>query len=73
MWLELSQGRKSIERQTYSLLEWLGDIGGLYDAVHIVGGTLVGGLATLAMRTRLLVLGFRRLARSPSSSTTSGQ
>ena len=26
-----------IERETYSSLEWLGDIGGLYDAMLLIG------------------------------------
>ena len=35
------QGSKVIERQTYSLLEWLGDIGGLFDALRLIGAGLV--------------------------------
>ena len=29
-----------IERQTYSLLEWVGDVGGLYDGLLIVLGPI---------------------------------
>ena len=30
-----------IERQTYSALEWLGDIGGLFDMLKLLGYMLV--------------------------------
>lgn len=29
------------ERQSYSFLEWLGDIGGLYDALKLIGMFIV--------------------------------
>ena len=33
MWLELDKEHQIIQRQTYSLLEWLGDVGGLFDGL----------------------------------------
>ena len=38
-----------IERSTYSFLEWLGDIGGLSDAVFIVGKVLMAPIAVIAL------------------------
>ena len=38
-----------IERSTYNFLEWLGDVGGLFDAVIIVGGVLIAPIATIAL------------------------
>ena len=35
-----------IERQTYSSLDFLGDCGGLFDALRLIGGALVGGAAS---------------------------
>lgn len=34
--LYFGQDQTVIERQTYSMLEWLGDIGGLSDALRII-------------------------------------
>ena len=31
-WIELGQDLIYVERQTYSFLEWLGDVGGLFEA-----------------------------------------
>ena len=36
-YIELSMDQQVIERSTYSVLEWLGDIGGLYDALRLIG------------------------------------
>jgi len=43
-----------IERQTYSMLEWLGDIGGLFDALYIIGSVFVAPLTGFALKTALL-------------------
>ena len=36
---------KVIERSTYSLLDWLGDVGGLYDGLKLIGTALVSPFA----------------------------
>lgn len=41
------------ERQTYSLLDWLGDIGGLLDAFRLIGAFLVGPVASYALQAKL--------------------
>ena len=48
-----------IERQTYSLLEWLGDVGGLFDALVIIGEFLVGPISAFALKATLLSKIFR--------------
>ena len=52
--------RTEIERTTYNILEWLGDIGGLSDAMYVIGGRLVGPISAIALNTELLVSLFRR-------------
>mmetsp|Transcript_16052 Transcript_16052/g.20333 ORF Transcript_16052/g.20333 Transcript_16052/m.20333 type:complete len:101 (-) Transcript_16052:837-1139(-) len=42
------------ERGTYSLLEWLGDVGGLFDALKIIGHWLVVPFASYALKTELV-------------------
>jgi len=36
-----------IERQTYSALEYLGDLGGLFDALGYLGSALVAPIAAM--------------------------
>ena len=49
-----------IERESYSLLEWLGDIGGLLDAQFYICRFLVGPIATFRLKSLLLSSVFRR-------------
>ena len=48
------------ERESYSVLEWLGDIGGLLDALQYIGHFLVGPIATYSLKTLLLSSIFKR-------------
>ena len=50
MILHFSQNMVAIERSTYSGLEWLGDIGGLFEGLSAVGWALVGPLAAYTLR-----------------------
>lgn len=59
-WLELSPSLTTIERQTYSMLEWLGDTGGLFEGFNVIGAFIVAPIATYAMRMQLLTLSFSR-------------
>ena len=54
MWLELSNEHTIINRQTYSLLEMVGDIGGLFDGLLTIGHILLGPVAAYAMKAQLL-------------------
>ena len=49
MWLELSQDLTTIERETYNALEWLGDVGGLFDMLQLIGSKLVSPFSALAL------------------------
>ena len=42
------------ERQTYNLLEWLGDIGGLFDALRYIGIFIVEPFAAYQLKVGLL-------------------
>ena len=57
--IEQGQNKTYIERVTYSLLEWLGDIGGLHDALLTIGGALCGPIAAFMMKNEILEHAFR--------------
>ena len=57
--MSVSLHRDVTSRQTYSLLEWLADIGGLYDALKIISGALVAPLSSFALKAELLTQIFR--------------
>ena len=50
----MSQDVTIIERSTYTMLEWLGDIGGLFDALAIIGRVLIAPVAAISMQAKLL-------------------
>ena len=54
--MNLSIGSKEtlIERQTYSILDWVGDVGGLMDGLRIIAVNLVAPLAALNLKAELL-------------------
>ena len=51
-----------INRSAYSLLDWLGDVGGLFDALRLIASMLAGPFAALALKAELLSQVFRYLA-----------
>ena len=52
--LELNQEGTTIERTTYSSLEWLGDVGGLFDGLGLIAQLAVGPFARFAVQSTLL-------------------
>ena len=58
LWLELGQTVYKVERQTYSLLDWLGDVGGLFDGLCIIFSSIMGTLASLSLKSKILALVF---------------
>jgi len=52
--ITLTMDQNIIERQTYSLLEWLGDVGGLFDGLCLIGGLIIAPLGAFALKTELL-------------------
>ena len=67
--MELNAKKKVFERQTYSLLEWLGDVGGLYDGELLIGRFIVGPLADFAVSSALLTKIFSLAPRNKTSKT----
>ena len=66
--LELSQHETMIERQTYSFLEWLGDIGGLFYALRMIGLLSVSPAAMYYLKVELLTQNFRFIPSKPARS-----
>ena len=56
--MHLDQDMTLIERKTYSCLEWLGDVGGLYDAMRLIGHWLVYPIAFFSLQTKLITQAF---------------
>ena len=46
-------------RQTYSILDWLGDLGGLFDALAHVCRVLISPISVFALKSSLLTSFFR--------------
>ena len=55
------------ERQSYSILDWLGDVGGLFDALSPMGAFLVGPVARIVLRDSFAYNFFYERTRSNSS------
>jgi len=53
MWFEISSDIKKHHRSVYSVLNWLGDVGGLFDALSLICRVLLGSLTTLILKLRL--------------------
>ena len=70
-WIERGSRATTIERQTYSALEWLGDIGGLYDGLLIIGHALAGPFALLTLKAKLLSWVFVNEENNPSDTMSS--
>ena len=54
-----SPNHKIIARETYHGLDFLGDLGGLFDALKILGGILISPVSAFALNSRLLTTIFR--------------
>ena len=53
-WVDLSKSLNTIERQTYSILEWTGDVGGLLDGLKLIGGFIIAPIASMALKLKLI-------------------
>ena len=53
IWLEQGLKQFITERSTYSMLEWVGDVGGLYDGLIVSAQTLLSPLALYALKEML--------------------
>lgn len=68
--MEHSQDENKIERQTYSFLEWLGEIGGLFEIFRMFGLLLVGTFASYNRKSELLTKIFRFIPSFNNSKKT---
>ena len=50
-----------VERETYGLLEWLGDVGGFYGALRYLGGFLIAPFTYFHLKVKLLSSIFRSI------------
>ena len=48
-----------VDRSTYSLLDWLGDMGGLLDALYLLGAIFMSPISNFALNADLLSYLFR--------------
>ena len=46
-------------RQTYSSLDWIGDVGGLYDGLRYLFGMIIAPYSSFALQSKLLVSFFK--------------
>ena len=54
MMIYFNQDLRVIERATYGILDWLGDIGGLFCALRIIGQIFAAPFAAFALKAELL-------------------
>ena len=66
-WIEQGSQITKIERETYSALEWIGDIGGLYDGFLILGNTVAGPIAAITLKAKLVAWLFAQVEKSTPS------
>ena len=54
--INASADQRQISRKTYSLLDWIGDIGGFFDGLNAILGFFLRPLAVYALNTKLTSL-----------------
>ena len=59
--ITLDEEISKYSRQTYSLLDFLGDLGGLFDALRLIAAALVSPFSALALKVSILSSLFIRL------------
>ena len=47
-----------INRQTYMFLDWLGDLGGLFDALCLICAAIISPMQSHTLKSRLMTLTF---------------
>ena len=57
--VNFSPDQQLVTRQTYSILDWLGDMGGLLDALYLIGMIIMSPISNFALKTELLSSMFR--------------
>lgn len=59
LWIEFGQTLTETERQTYSFLDLLGDVGGLFDGFRYIVAPIIAPFAAFTMRSQVLTQAFR--------------
>ena len=57
--VNLSLDKLVVNRETYSLLDWLGDLGGLFDALKLLCAFLISPISGFTLRATLMSYLFR--------------
>ena len=70
--INLNKTLNVINRETYSLLDWLGDCGGLFDALLIIGELFMGPFTSYVL-TNNLIAGIVRKSTYPRSEEISSR
>ena len=68
MWLIMDMEKKIMERSTYSFLDWLGDVGGLFDGLKLIILQLIYPFITFVMNSKILTQLFVELEDGPNES-----
>ena len=56
-----------IERQTYNLLEWVGDVGGLNDGLILIFSNILAPVTAFAIKSEFLSLAFKQVGQTEST------
>jgi len=67
VWIEISPDIVNHTRSVYSVLDWLGDVGGLYDALNLIARVLLSSITTLIFKLRLFNRLFEVAVKPPTS------
>ena len=73
LWLELKLQKTKYERATYNLLEWLGDVGGLFDGLNIIFGFILWPASVFSLRAEVLSQVFRLSSNTSLSKSKESQ
>ena len=60
---------KQIDRSTYGILDWMGDCGGLFDALLIIGSVIVNPFSVLALQSRIAFLLVKQQKNYPTNAS----
>ena len=58
MWYNLHEQKRIYERSTYSFLDWLGDVGGLFDGLILITRWIIQPFVSFSLSSKLLTLLF---------------
>ena len=59
--IDLSPNLVVVQRETYDLLTWLGDVGGIADALYLLGNIILMPFTAYSFQSNLLSRMFRLL------------